>query len=407
MIAGRAIAGLGSCGIFSGTIVITAYIIPLRKRPLFIGLLGAIFGIASVAGPLLGGLFTDKVSWRWCFYINLPIGAVTIAVLTLLLQLEKPKEGGTSVKDQIAQLDPIGTALFLPAIICLILALQWGGSTYAWGNARIIVLLVLFVALIAAFIAVQLWKKERATIPPRIIRQRSIASGFWFIFCVYGSMMLFVYFVPMWFQAIKGVSAVKSGIMGLPMILGLVVASIACGGAVTALGYFTPFMYGLSILASIGAGLFTTFEQNTGHAKWIGYQVIYGFGVGMAMQASGMAAQATLSRKDMPTGAALMFFAQNLGGALAVSIGQNVFSSRLISGLAGIPNLDPSMVVKIGATDLRTIIAPEYMEAVLKAYNLALTKTFNVGLALACLSIIGAVAMPWVSVKGMKKGGGG
>lgn len=133
--------------------------------------------------------------------------------------------------------------------------------------------------------------------------------------------MLLVYYLPIWFQAIKGVSAVRSGIMNIPMVLSLVVSSIIAGGLITATGYYTPFMIASSILMSIGAGLITTFERDTGHAKWIGYQTLYGLGVGLGMQQAGMAAQTVLSKQDIPTGTALMFFAQSLGGALFISVG--------------------------------------------------------------------------------------
>ena len=289
--------------------------------------------------------------------------------------------------------------------MCLLLALQWGGSTYAWKDGRIIALLVLFGVLAIAFIAIQFWKQETATVPPRIFKQRSIASGFWFSLCLGAAMIALIYYLPVWFQAIKGLSAIESGIRSLPLILSLVVASIISGGAITAIGYYAPFMILSTILMSIGAGLLTTFQPDTGSAKWIGYQVLFGTGLGLGMQQSNMAAQTVLSTQDVSIGVSLMFLAQSLGGAVFVSIAQSIFTNSLISGLI-VSGLDPINVTNIGATEIRNKVATNDLSAVLLAYNSALTNAYNVALAMACFSIVGALAVEWRSVKGKKQGGG-
>ncbi|KAL0256657.1 hypothetical protein SLS55_009053 [Diplodia seriata] len=401
-IVGRAIAGMGSGGVFSGGILLTIPLVPLRKRPIIQGMAGALFGIASVVGPLLGGAFTDHATWRWCFYINLPIGAVVaVVVFFVLKQTAPPTNAALSAKDKILQLDPLGNFFFVPGMVCLLLALQWGGSTYAWGNARIIALLVLGALLIAAFVAVQaVNRNDTATVAPRIIKQRTVAGAFWFIFCNAAAMMGIVYYMPIWFQAIKGASAVSSGLMLLPVVLSLVVASILTGICVSRTGYYAPFLLASSCVAAVGAGLITTFTTQTGRPAWLGYQVLFGFGLGLGMQQANIAVQCVLPRKDVPVGVTLMFFGQQLGGAVFVSVCQNVFTNELVQGVRALAaNVSPAQVVGAGATQLRNVLSDDALPAVLEAYNGALVKAFTVALAMTCFSIFGSSVIEWKSVK--------
>lgn len=197
-IVGRAIAGVGSAGIWTGSMMSIIPMVPLHKRPMFQGFFGMVFGIASVAGPLIGGAFTQRATWRWCFYMNLPIGAVAFALLYMLMHPLPPKNDYATVKQQIMRLDPLGTLFFVPSTVCLLLALQWGGSTYSWSDWRIILLFIVFGVTGIIFAVVQVMLPESATLPVRLMKQRSLLSATFYMLFLAGGMMLVVYYLPLW-----------------------------------------------------------------------------------------------------------------------------------------------------------------------------------------------------------------
>ncbi|KAJ7213235.1 DHA14-like major facilitator [Mycena rebaudengoi] len=412
LIVGRAIAGLGSAGIFTGALIIVAHSVPLTKRPMYTGMIGAMYGIASVAGPLMGGAFTDKLTWRWCFYINLPIGAVTLIFMIFFFKMPKSadvKPKSMTLIQRINLFDPWGTLVFIPAIVSLLLALQWGGTKYDWNNGRIIGLFVSFGVLFSIFIGIQIWKQDAATVPPRILKHRSIMAGAWYSLCLSASFFILLFYIPIWFQAIKGVSAVQSGIRNLPMILTWVLASLVAGGIITATGYYTPFLYASSVLLAVGAGLLATLKVDSGPARWIGYQIIYGLGGGLGMQQPMIAAQTVLQLADVPVGISILMFTETLGGALFISVGQNVFTNKLVSGLVSkVPGINPTILLGTGATSIRGAVDARFLPDVLVVYNQALISAFYVSVAMTALSTIGSAAMEWKSIKGkdIQKGGG-
>jgi EmrB/QacA subfamily drug resistance transporter len=402
LIVGRAIAGLGSSGIFTGAILIMLNTVPLHRRPLLQGLFGACFGVASVAGPLLGGAFTgSKATWRWCFYINLPLGGLTILIVIFMLKLEEQKPKLKSWRETVKNLDPLGTILFLPSITCLLLALEWGAADYSWSSPRLVALLVVFAVLLVAFVSWQYFTRHTtATVPARILFQRSVAFGGASQFCVGSTMLTVSIYIPLWFQAIKQVSAMQSGINTIPLVLSVVVGSIMSGGLTQRIGYYTPFMILGSSLMSVGTGLLTTWNVNTSSSAWIGYQVILGLGVGCTMQHPNLAVQVVLPKQDVPTGTAVLSLCQTLGGAVFAAVGQNLYIDKFSSSLKKIGGLDPKHILQSGATDLTNAVPPELRFQVLEGYNNSLTRgTFFAALVVACLAVPAALGMEWRSVK--------
>ncbi|KAI1027666.1 hypothetical protein LB504_011620 [Fusarium proliferatum] len=419
LIVGRAIAGLGSAGIFQGTIIIIAYSIPLNKRPLCMLILlelwhnsnqnsqtTACLDLFMALHLLLDHcweehLLTMLLGDGGNFYINLPVGAAAMltAIMTVHIPKQKNPSQGSSWVSYVSDLDPIGTVCFLPGVVCLFLTLQWGGTKYPWSSGKVIGPLVLSTVLLAAFVAVQVWKGDKATVPPRIIRQRTLVSASVFTLLLSAAYFAIVFYIPIWFQAIKGVSAIKSGIMCLPMILSVVIFSLVAGGGVTAIGHYVPFAYASSILTAIGAGLITTFETDTSHLKWIGYQFLFGAGVGCGIQLGIIASQVVLQEADIPTGTAIITLCQMLGGAISISAAQSIFGNLLGHGISQTVGENLNIVTQVGATDLKDVVDPRFYARVLEAYNSALTESWYLSVALAALSIVGVVGMEWKSVK--------
>ena len=178
--------------------------------------------------------------------------------------------------------------------------------------------------------------------------------------------------------------------------------TILAGALTSQTGYYMPFVYLSSVFMAVGAGLITLLEVDTPTAKWVGYQIIFGIGAGLGFQQVTLAAQAVLDQKDVATGTGIAMFIQLFGGALFVSVGLNVFTNKLVSNIiaAQVPGLNPAVIISAGATELRRIVGPQYLRAVLEAYNDALDEAYKVGLITACLSILGAFGMEWVNVKG-------
>jgi MFS family permease len=436
-IIGRAVQGIGVAGMLSGALIIMSLVVPLAKRGLLGGIIGAMEGVAMISAPLIGGVLTDKASWRWCFYINLPIGAVVLVVVLIFLRLPPqpmspeihymtPVQRILSI---LSQLDLVGTAFLVPAIVCVLLALQLGGIKYPWGSLAIVLLFILSALLFGIFVFIQRQRKENAMIPSRILKNRTVLASFWFMLCTSSGLVVITYFVscyelsnprpsaniqssqlPLWFQTIRSDSPSESGVHMLPMLLGVIVAVLASGVLVTAVGYYTPIMILGTILMSVGSGLMSTFSPSTSAALRILYPAFFGLGVGSSFQMPTIATQTVLSDEDIPLGTTVIVFGQSFGAAIVLSIANSVFTNHVTDNIEAIlgpvAGASPESLLNSitgGKSDdslLKLISeAGGSADELVNALNGAIRQTFYVAVAMAAMSILGAVFVEWRSVK--------
>ncbi|KAL2176181.1 major facilitator superfamily domain-containing protein [Thermothelomyces heterothallicus CBS 202.75] len=410
-IAGRAVAGLGTAGLFSGGVVILSYTLPLRQRPVAFGLMGAMWGIASVAGPLLGGAFTDHITWRWCFYVNLPIGgAAMLAIFTFLrIDNQGAEQGPTSpprptLLRRILRLDLLGTLMLVSFIVCLLLALQWGGTEYAWDSSVVIGLFVGFALMAVVFAAIQIWRGDRGTLPPRLFKNKDVVCAMFFAFFFGAGFFPLVYYLSLYFQAIQGDSAVKAGIKLLPLLISVVVTSVSAGGLITAVGYYNPFVLPCMVLFTVGAGMITTFDLDSPLRVWFGYQVIAGLGIGIGFQTGALVVQNSVSHEWIPQATACVQFFQVMGGAIFIAVAQAVFQNGLADEMErSVPGLPPQVLIHSGASEIPRVLermhASRYLTAVLTAYMHGLRNTYYITVACAGAAFVAACGLSWKKIQ--------
>ena len=360
------------------------------------------FGFGATAGPLLGGVFTDLVTWRWCFYFNLPVGGATIA--SMVLFFKPPKKHAMMDKPflyRIMELDLVGNAILLGASIMLFLALQISEQGKPWGSAETIGLLTGSGLTFVVFCTWQWWKADGALVPPRIIGQRTVAASCAVGFCIYAAILIHNYYLPIWFQAIRGDSAIHSGVNMVPYVVANALFSLLAGIFVSKNGYFTaPAIVG-SAIGTIGCGLISTISINTSSSMWIGYEILASVGIGMAIQQGFTAVQIVLPLEEVAVGTAAVVAFQSIGGALFVSIGNTILQNTLQDAVNSgeLPGVSVSAVINAGASGLRKVVDSGELPALLVVYNNALQKVFIAAIPMCGLACLCSCFMEWRNVK--------
>jgi EmrB/QacA subfamily drug resistance transporter len=395
LIAFRGVQGLGAGGLMALAMTIIADVVSPRDRGRYMGYTGATFAVSSVAGPLLGGVFTDNLSWRWIFYINVPIGIVALVVTSSVLKLP--------FRRQSHRIDFVGAGLMLVGVVAALLVTVWGGTQYAWGSPIVLGLSVVAVVFIAAFV---LWERKAAEpiLPPSLfhigIFRVASAVSFLLAMVMFGAII----YLPLYLQLVDGVSAMVSGLLLIPMMLGVLSASVVSGQVASRTGRYKLLPVVGSVLVIVGMYLLSRLTIDTSHLTMSLYVIVLGTGMGLIMPIMVLAIQNAVPPTQIGTATAAVTFFRSLGGAFGTAL----FGAVFIAGLSHwIPVLVPGAAVKsihvngsfsMSPTRLRTFPAP-IQHGVLESFVRSLHSMFLLGVPLAVLTFVLALLLKQVKLR--------
>ncbi|HEX5630045.1 MAG TPA: MDR family MFS transporter [Acidimicrobiia bacterium] len=388
LIAFRAIQGLGAGGLIVMALTIIGDILSPRERGRYQGYVGSVFALSSVAGPLVGGFFTDHLTWRWVFYINLPIGIIALIVTTTALNLPFVRRPH--------RVDYPGAAVLVIAVSSLLLVTVLGGSEYAWGSAQIVGLALLGVVLTGVF----LWREHRAAepiLPLRLFRNRTYSltglAGFVLGLAMFGGIV----FLPLFLQVVTGATATNSGLLILPLMAGMLSSSILSGRLISRTGRYKRYPVAGMSLTVVALLLLSTMDASTSRPVSSLYMLLLGVGIGLVMQVLIIAVQNAVEHRDLGVATSTNTFFRSLGGAFGTAVFGAILSARLLYWLprllpTGSDNLDPSLL--LGSPEQIRSLDPAVQAAVVEAVARSVSAVFLWAVPIAVVGLIVVVFIP-------------
>jgi EmrB/QacA subfamily drug resistance transporter len=386
LIAYRALQGIGGGGLMVGAQAVMADVLPPRERGRYSGYFGAVFGVTSIAGPLIGGFLVDNASWRWVFYVNLPLGFIALAVISIALK--------TPLERVHHEIDYLGSALLAAGVTCIVLLTTWGGTTYAWGSATIIGMVVASVVLLIAFIVAEDHAAE-PVIPLSLFGKRvfAVASGVGFIvgFALFGV----ITYLPQYQQVVRGASATASGLQLFPLMGGLLIASIGSGQIISRTGRYKVFPVAGTAILAVGMFLLSHLGVHTSVLKSGAFMAVTGLGLGLTMQVLVLAVQNSVAARDLGTATSAATFFRSIGGSIGVSVFSAIFNNKMTGNLAHqLPQLaaNPKLASELRASPqvLAKLPAPIH-DGYLRAFTESLHVVFIAAIPVALV----AFALTW------------